>query len=212
MRGAVGVRSVAAMHAIPEIETRRDALVERLFTATLGAFDLCAVYVGDRLGLYRALASNGPMTVAELASQAQVSLAAVGPFLAVVVGASLVLLSTALGEERSRRLAPLAALATSGGGIVLRSACTKSRKRCCGWSWITSASRGSASATARWTSCSSAGVTSPLPIFTSARATIAGGAVIAVAFGALPPPHAPSSSNRNNRAGNAGRNTSSLPS
>jgi SAM-dependent methyltransferase len=54
------------MHAVPEIETRRDALVERLFTATLGAFDLYAVYVGDRLGLYRALV-DGPLTVAELA-------------------------------------------------------------------------------------------------------------------------------------------------
>ena len=70
MCGVAGARSVAAMHAIPEIETRRDALVERLFTATLGAFDLCAVYVGDRLGLYRALASNGPMTVSELAAVA----------------------------------------------------------------------------------------------------------------------------------------------
>jgi SAM-dependent methyltransferase len=58
------------LHAIPEIETRRDALVERLFTATLGAFDLFAVHVGDRLGLYRALASEGPLTVAELASVA----------------------------------------------------------------------------------------------------------------------------------------------
>ena len=45
------------IYAVPEIETRRDALVERLFNATLGAFDLYAVYLGDRLGLYRALAS-----------------------------------------------------------------------------------------------------------------------------------------------------------
>jgi SAM-dependent methyltransferase len=58
------------LHAIPEIETRRDALVERLFSATLGAFDLYAVYVGDRLGLYRALASSGPLTAAELSETA----------------------------------------------------------------------------------------------------------------------------------------------
>ena len=44
------------IYAVPEIETRRDALVERLFNATLGAFDLYAVHLGDRLGLYRALA------------------------------------------------------------------------------------------------------------------------------------------------------------
>ena len=43
-------------------EARRDALVERLFGATIGAFDLCGVYIGDRLGLYRALAERGPMS------------------------------------------------------------------------------------------------------------------------------------------------------
>jgi SAM-dependent methyltransferase len=55
------------IYAVPEIETRRDALVERLFNATLGAFDLYAVYVGDRLGLYRALAAGGGLTPGELA-------------------------------------------------------------------------------------------------------------------------------------------------
>lgn len=49
---------------------RRDALVERLFAATIGAFDLCSVYVGDRLGLYRALAEADPMTPAQLAAAA----------------------------------------------------------------------------------------------------------------------------------------------
>ena len=33
-----------------------DALVERLFGATIAAMDLFAVYLGDRLGYYRALA------------------------------------------------------------------------------------------------------------------------------------------------------------
>jgi SAM-dependent methyltransferase len=61
------------IYAVPEIETRRDALVERLFNATLGAFDLFAVYLGDRLGLYRALAAGGPMTVAELAAAAGIA-------------------------------------------------------------------------------------------------------------------------------------------
>jgi SAM-dependent methyltransferase len=55
------------IYAIPSIETRRDALVERLFNATLGAFDLYAVYLGDRLGLYRVLAAYGAMTPRELA-------------------------------------------------------------------------------------------------------------------------------------------------
>jgi len=46
---------------------RRDALVERLFGAAIAAFDLAGVYLGDRLGLYRALAGADPMTPAELA-------------------------------------------------------------------------------------------------------------------------------------------------
>jgi SAM-dependent methyltransferase len=49
------------------VERRRDALVERLFGATLGAMDVLGVYLGDRLGLYRALAERGPLTSTELA-------------------------------------------------------------------------------------------------------------------------------------------------
>ena len=49
---------------------RRDALVGRLFEAALGALDLLAVYLGDRLGLYRALAEAGPLTSAGLAAAA----------------------------------------------------------------------------------------------------------------------------------------------
>jgi SAM-dependent methyltransferase len=45
---------------------RRDALVERLFEAVLGFNDLHAVYLGDRLGLYRALADRAA-TPAEVA-------------------------------------------------------------------------------------------------------------------------------------------------
>ena len=48
---------------------RRDALVGRLFEATLGTFDLFTVYLGDRLGLYRALAASGSMTSSDLAVQ-----------------------------------------------------------------------------------------------------------------------------------------------
>jgi 2-polyprenyl-3-methyl-5-hydroxy-6-metoxy-1,4-benzoquinol methylase len=46
-----------------------DALVERLFDATIAAMDLFSVYLGDRLGFYRALAEVGPATSAELAQQ-----------------------------------------------------------------------------------------------------------------------------------------------
>jgi len=51
-----------------EAATRRDALGERLFEATVGALDVLGVYLGDRLGLYRSLAREGRMTSLELAS------------------------------------------------------------------------------------------------------------------------------------------------
>ncbi len=53
--------------AATEPSARRDALVERLFGATLGAMDVISVYLGVRLGLYRALADHGPSSSQELA-------------------------------------------------------------------------------------------------------------------------------------------------
>ncbi len=52
---------------------RRDALVERLFLATVGTWDVLAVYLGDRLGLYRILAERGAATSGELAAAAGLS-------------------------------------------------------------------------------------------------------------------------------------------
>ncbi len=50
-------------------EKQRDALVERLFEANLAAYDLGAIYLGDRLGLYAALAEAGPFNSADLADR-----------------------------------------------------------------------------------------------------------------------------------------------
>jgi Methyltransferase domain len=50
------------------VDARRDALVERLFGAALGALDLFGVYVGRKLGLYRVLADAGPLRPGELAA------------------------------------------------------------------------------------------------------------------------------------------------
>jgi SAM-dependent methyltransferase len=47
------------------------ALAARLFEAGLGAFELLTVALGERLGLYRALADRGPITPAELAAAAR---------------------------------------------------------------------------------------------------------------------------------------------
>jgi 2-polyprenyl-3-methyl-5-hydroxy-6-metoxy-1,4-benzoquinol methylase len=46
-----------------------DALARRLFADALGALELFTVYLGDRLGLYRALAEGGPATSSELAGR-----------------------------------------------------------------------------------------------------------------------------------------------
>ncbi|MDI9916123.1 class I SAM-dependent methyltransferase [Rhodococcus sp. IEGM 1379] len=46
-----------------------EILADRLFAATIGAAELQAVYLGDRLGWYRALADHGPLTSTELADR-----------------------------------------------------------------------------------------------------------------------------------------------
>jgi 2-polyprenyl-3-methyl-5-hydroxy-6-metoxy-1,4-benzoquinol methylase len=44
-----------------------DALIERVVASTIGLFDLAGLYLGQRLGLYRALRDGGPATSGELA-------------------------------------------------------------------------------------------------------------------------------------------------
>jgi 2-polyprenyl-3-methyl-5-hydroxy-6-metoxy-1,4-benzoquinol methylase len=58
--------------AAPATERTPDALVDRLFRASLGMFEVMSVYLGDRLGLYRALRDGGPATPAELAARARI--------------------------------------------------------------------------------------------------------------------------------------------
>jgi 2-polyprenyl-3-methyl-5-hydroxy-6-metoxy-1,4-benzoquinol methylase len=47
----------------------RDAFVERMLQSTAGTFDMFAIYLGERLGFYKALAGNGWLTSDELALQ-----------------------------------------------------------------------------------------------------------------------------------------------
>jgi len=56
-----------------EHEARRDALVERLFLASIGAMDVMTVYIGDRLGLYRNLAEGGAASSVALAQRTGLS-------------------------------------------------------------------------------------------------------------------------------------------
>ena len=64
--------STSSQVPIEAVTERRDALVGRLFGSILEAMDLLNVYLGDRLGLYRALADGGPATAAELAGRASI--------------------------------------------------------------------------------------------------------------------------------------------
>jgi 2-polyprenyl-3-methyl-5-hydroxy-6-metoxy-1,4-benzoquinol methylase len=50
-----------------------EALVGRVFEQTIGAFEALNVYIGERLGLYRALADGGPATATDLAARAGVA-------------------------------------------------------------------------------------------------------------------------------------------
>lgn len=50
-----------------DADTQRDELVERLFSAGLGMAEVLTVYLGDTLGLYRAIERAGSMTAPELA-------------------------------------------------------------------------------------------------------------------------------------------------
>ena len=51
----------------------RQELVERLFRGARQSFELMTVYLGDRLGLYRALRGGGPATAPELAARAGIA-------------------------------------------------------------------------------------------------------------------------------------------
>jgi 2-polyprenyl-3-methyl-5-hydroxy-6-metoxy-1,4-benzoquinol methylase len=52
-----------------DLARRRDAFVERMLEAARGTFDAFATYLGVRLGLYAALAREGPLTSGELAAR-----------------------------------------------------------------------------------------------------------------------------------------------
>ena len=51
------------------ISQQRDAFIEQFFQFASGTFNIFSIYIGDRLGLYRALAEGGLSTAAELAAR-----------------------------------------------------------------------------------------------------------------------------------------------
>lgn len=51
------------------IAQQRDAFIEKFFKDLSGTFSIFSIYIGDRLGLYRALAEGGPSTSSQLAAR-----------------------------------------------------------------------------------------------------------------------------------------------
>jgi SAM-dependent methyltransferase len=51
------------------IDSQRDAFIERFLGFASGTFSMFSIYIGDRLGLYRALAEGSSATSAELSSR-----------------------------------------------------------------------------------------------------------------------------------------------
>ena len=74
-RRRLPVATALAGHAAPQrgiVEAMTDptgALADRLFRDAAGALELYTIYLGDRLGLYRALHEDGPATSGELAAR-----------------------------------------------------------------------------------------------------------------------------------------------
>jgi len=48
------------------IAQQRDAFIDRFLEFASGTFNMFSIYIGDRLGLYRALSQNGGLTPGEL--------------------------------------------------------------------------------------------------------------------------------------------------
>ncbi len=82
---------------------QRDALVGRLFQSALGMADILTVYLGDRLGLYRALADGGPATSRELAARTNTHERYVREWLEQQAVAGILEVDDVNGEAQARR-------------------------------------------------------------------------------------------------------------
>jgi hypothetical protein len=96
-------RMTAAASTPPTADERRDALVERLFMAAVGAMDVLGVYVGERLGLYSALAERGPSTSQELAGVLGLSERYVREWLEQQAAGGILELDAGSGNDAQRR-------------------------------------------------------------------------------------------------------------
>jgi 2-polyprenyl-3-methyl-5-hydroxy-6-metoxy-1,4-benzoquinol methylase len=61
---------VATSTLTKQEEEQRGVLVERMFHGAIAVLEMLSIYVGDRLGLYRVLSQDGPLTTSQLARAA----------------------------------------------------------------------------------------------------------------------------------------------
>jgi hypothetical protein len=65
--------NTARREAIMVDETKLNQFIGRILGDLGGAFSVSLVRIGDRLGLYKALNANGPMTPGELATKTKIA-------------------------------------------------------------------------------------------------------------------------------------------
>jgi 2-polyprenyl-3-methyl-5-hydroxy-6-metoxy-1,4-benzoquinol methylase len=82
---------------------KRDAFVGRMLSSTIGALELLHVYLGERLGLYRALSNAGPLTAAGLASAAGINERYAREWLEEQAVAGILAVEPGAGAEAERR-------------------------------------------------------------------------------------------------------------
>jgi 2-polyprenyl-3-methyl-5-hydroxy-6-metoxy-1,4-benzoquinol methylase len=82
-----------------------EAFVGRLFEGALGTVDLLTLYIGDRLGLYRALKDGGPATPSELASRCSINQRYAREWLEQQAVGGILLVDDASAPEDARRYA-----------------------------------------------------------------------------------------------------------
>jgi len=100
--------SVATSTLTKQDEEQRGALVERIFHGGIAVLEMLSIYVGDRLGLYRALSRVGPSTAGELARAVGIHERYAREWLEqqAVAGIVEVVTENADGEARTYALAP----------------------------------------------------------------------------------------------------------
>jgi 2-polyprenyl-3-methyl-5-hydroxy-6-metoxy-1,4-benzoquinol methylase/predicted transcriptional regulator len=100
--------SVTASALSKQDEEKRGALVERIFHSGIAVLEMLSIYVGDKLGLYRALAQSGPSSTSELARAAGIDERYAREWLEQQAVAGLLEVETesADGAKRTYRVAP----------------------------------------------------------------------------------------------------------